>query len=120
MDFKIQVADKELKQENCIKLLGVFIDNKLNFHKQIANVCCKISRHISVFNRFKSMIPFNAKIKLYNSFILSLLNYCSTVWNFSLKSDSDKLEKLKESALKSAFQGKMSDYEKPIKLHLNS
>ena len=55
------------------------------------------------------MIPFNAKIKSYISFILSLLNCCSTVWNFSLKSDSDKLEKLKETALKNAFQDKTSD-----------
>ena len=71
---KVQVADKELKQENCIKLLGVFIDNKLNFHKQIiANLCCKISRQISVFKRFKSMIPFIAKIKSYNS---CTLKYC--------------------------------------------
>ena len=121
MYFKIQVVDKDLEQENCIKLLGVFIDNKLNFHKHIANLCCKISRQISVFNRFKRMIPYNAKIKSYNSFILWLLNCCSTVWNFSLKSDSEKLEKLKETALRSAaFQDKTSDYDKTNKTTLKN
>ena len=110
VDFKFKVANQELQQKNCIKLLGVTIDNSLNFHEHIAGLCRKISRQISVFNRFKRLIPFDAKLKLYNSFILSHLNYCATVWHFCLKSDSDKLEKLNERALRSIYQDKDSDY----------
>ena len=80
VDFKFNVADQELQQENCIKLLGVTIDNKLNFHEHIAGLCRKISRRISVFNRFKRLIPLDAKLKLYNSFILSHLNYCAIMF----------------------------------------
>ena len=37
VDFKFKVADHaELKQENCLKLLGVTNDDKLNFHQHIA------------------------------------------------------------------------------------
>ena len=58
------MADQELKQENCLKLLGVTIDNKLNFHEHIAGLCRKISQQFSVLNRFKRLIPFDVKLKL--------------------------------------------------------
>ena len=67
-------------------------------------------RQISVFNRFKRLIPLDAKLLLYDSFILSHLNYCSMVWHVCLKSDSDKLEKLNERALRSVFQDEENDY----------
>jgi hypothetical protein len=74
-------------------------------------LCRKVSRHISALNRFKRLLPFDAKKKLYNSIIPSHLNYCYTVWHFCLKSDSDKIEKLNyERALRSVFQDKSSDY----------
>jgi len=104
------VDDQELQQENHIKLLGLTIDEKLNFHDHIAVLCCKISRQITVFNRFKRLIPLVAKLRLYDSFIFSHLNYCSMVWHFCLKRDSDKLEKLNERALRSVFQDKENDY----------
>ena len=96
---------------NYIKLLDVTIDKKLNFHKHIAGLCRKISRQISVFNRFKCLIPLDAKLQLYHSFISSHLSNCSKVWHFCLKSDSDKLEKLHERALRSVFQDKENDYQ---------
>ena len=104
IDLRFKVDGQELQQENYIKLLGVTINKKLNFHEHMAGLCHKISRRISVFNIFKCLIPLDAKLQLYNSFILSHLNYCSTVWHFCLKSDSDTLEKLHECALQSVFQ----------------
>ena len=73
---------QELQQENHIKLLGLTIDEKLNFHDHIAGLCRKIGRQISVFNRFKRLIPLDAKLRLCDSFILSHHNYCSMVWHF--------------------------------------
>ena len=48
------------------------------------------------------------KLKLYNSFTLSHLNYHTTGWRFCSKRDSDKFEKLHERAF---FQNKDKDYE---------
>ena len=50
------MADQELKQENCLKLLGVTIEDKLNFHEHIAGLCRKTSQQFSV--------PFDVKLKL--------------------------------------------------------
>ena len=70
----------------------------------------KLVDKLSVLNRFKCLVPFDVKLKLYNSFILSHLNYCATVWHFCSKSDSDKLEKLNKQAIWSVFQNKDKDY----------
>ena len=73
IDLRFKVDGQELQEENYIKLLGVTMDKKLNFHEHIAGLCHKISRQISILNRFKCLIPLDAKLQLYNSFILSLL-----------------------------------------------
>ena len=44
VDFMFKVADQELKQENCIKLLGVSIDDNFNFHEHIACLFQKIKK----------------------------------------------------------------------------
>ena len=78
VDFKFKVADQELQQKNCIKLLGVSIDSSLNFHEHISNLCRKISRQIIVFNRFKRLIPFDAKfIYLFIFIYNNILSGCS-------------------------------------------
>ena len=34
----LKILDQELKEENCVKLRGVTIDDKLNFHEHIAGL----------------------------------------------------------------------------------
>ena len=44
IDLKFRVDGQELQQEDHIKLVGLNIDEKLNFHDHIAGLCGKISR----------------------------------------------------------------------------
>ena len=111
IDLQVSVLGNLVQQLSFIKLLGVTLDNKLNFHVHIANLCRKVGRQVGVLNRLKRLVPVEARIELYNSFILTHLNYCSTVWHFCRKGDSDKLEKLNERALRTVFQDKSSSYE---------
>ena len=48
------MADQELKQENGIKLLGVTIDDKLNFHERIAG-CSRMS--MEFYSRYSHTPP---------------------------------------------------------------
>ena len=107
IDLQVSVMRNPIQQTSSVKLLGVTLDNKLNFHDHIAYLCRKVSRQVAVLNRFKRLIPFESKLRLYISF----LNYCSTVWHFCRKSDSNKLEKLNERALRTVFQDRSSSYE---------
>ena len=49
---------------NSIKLLGVTIDNKLNFSVHINITCKKANQRIGVLMRLKNLVPTVAKLHL--------------------------------------------------------
>ena len=79
-----------------ITLLGLDIDNALNFSGHISNICKKSSQRVGFINRLRNLIPQNAKLQLFKGAILPHVTYCSTVWNFCKASDSRKLERVQE------------------------
>ena len=50
--------------------------------------------------RLKNILSFRSKLCLYNSFIMSHFHYRSSIWHHFLKSDSKKLDRLHERALR--------------------
>ena len=53
-----------------MKLLGITIDNALNFHEHVSGLVRKVSNQLQVLKRHKRLIPTGAKKRLYVSFIL--------------------------------------------------
>ena len=56
----------------------------------------------------KNILPFRTKVCLYNSFIMSHFHYCSSIWHHCLKSDSKKLDRLPERALRYLYSDESS------------
>ena len=94
-----------------LDLLGVTIDNHLNFNKHVSLQCKKVSNQLNVMIRFRNLICTAAKLKLYNAFILPHFQYCSTVWHFCSTRNCDKLESLNKCALRIVFNDKVSSYQ---------
>ena len=59
-----------------MKLLGVHIDNKLNFHEHINKICKSAGNQLNALIRLKLFIGFQEKEVLVNSFLYSNFNYC--------------------------------------------
>ena len=74
-----------------LTLLGVTIDNKLTFDKQITNVTRKVSQQLAVLKRLRNILPLDIRKNIYHSFIAPHFDYCSDVWPFCSKTTSDKL-----------------------------
>ena len=83
-----------------IKLLGVNLDCRLPFASHISQICRKTSQKRGVIMRLRKLIPTNAKLELYKAAILPHMIYCSNVWYFCKSSDSRKLERVQERALR--------------------
>lgn len=92
------------------KLLGVLIDDRLNFNNHVASLCKKISKQIAIICRFRKLLSFQTKLTLYEAYILPYFTYCSTVWMHCGKTTSAKLEKLNERALRSVLNNSTSTY----------
>ena len=100
---------------NSLKLLGVVLDNKLNFSKHVKLMCPEAASRIGTLTRMRKLVPEKTKLLLSKSVILSGLNYCSTVRFFITASDKRKLERMQEKGLRTVFNDNTSSYESLLK-----
>ena len=101
----------EILCEDEVKLLGVTFDFKLNFNSHISSVCKKASQQLNVLKRIGNNLSKLGKITIYYSFILANFNYCPLVWHFCNESNTKKLEKIQERALRFIYNDDKSTYE---------
>ena len=58
-----------IQSEQYVKLLGVTIDNKLNFEKHVSDLCRTASAQLNALFRFSNILPFKAKFVFEQSFV---------------------------------------------------
>ena len=73
--YAININTQSINSENCVKLLGIDIDNTLSFNKHISTLCQKASNHLNAIERIQKYMVFKEKEVLLNSFALSNFNY---------------------------------------------
>ena len=106
----LKIHDQTIESADHIRLLGVDIDNHVTFSKHISETCKKASSKIAVITRFCNLLSTKANLKIYKSFILPNLTYCHTVWHFCRESDSRKIERVQEKALRVIYKAKTGTY----------
>ena len=60
--------------------LGLTLDANLTWKKNVNKIANKCSKTTGVINKLKHVLQLDIKTLLYNSLILSHINYCITVW----------------------------------------
>ena len=99
-DITLQIKDKTIQSKQHVKLLGVTIDDKLNFDKHIGDICSRAGGQLnSLYRMCKFMSPKTIKAAI-NSFVMSNFNYCPLTWHFTTAKSKNKIEKIQERALK--------------------
>ena len=98
-----------------INLLGVEIDDELKFTNHIKNICCKGAKKIGVLMRFRNLMPMQAKLRIYKTYILPQVTCCHIVWHNCRSWDERKVERLQERALRAIYCDKSSPYEELLK-----
>ena len=93
---KCQIREKVIYSSDKVDLLGIAIDDQLNFESHISEICCKAAGQLNALKRLGSYIPLESRKILANSFILSNFNYCPLVWYFSTAKQVQKIEKLRK------------------------
>ena len=83
--YALNINNQTINSENCVKLLGIEIDNTLSFNKHISTLCKKASNQLNAIGRIQKYMGFKEKEVLLNSFVLSNFNYCPLVWHIFLQ-----------------------------------
>ncbi len=88
-----------LKIENTIvervyefNFLGLIMNENLNWKIHVNNIAKQISKSMGILNKLKHCLPLNAKVVIYNSLILSHLNFCILTWGYQC----DRIVKLQK------------------------
>jgi hypothetical protein len=84
--IKLKLDNKDIMrcgyglQEESVKLLGLHIDEELNWKVHINSVCKKVSKGNYLLWRHKKKLNLETQKLIYESFVRSHLLYCLTVW----------------------------------------
>ncbi|EDO35725.1 predicted protein [Nematostella vectensis] len=73
----ISIDNKELKQVQQSRVLGVEIDEHLNWDQHIDSLAKKVSSGIGAMKRISEFANQNTLVSIYNAIIQPHLNYCS-------------------------------------------
>ena len=90
----IVINHNTIELSRSIKLLGLAIDNKLNFGIHINNICKKANAKIKHLGRSRNRLNLSQGKILYNSCILSQFNYYCLVWIFCSKTLQNKINQI--------------------------
>ena len=108
--YPIEIQDTFINSQSSVSLLGVEIDNKLNFDQHIATLCKKAGAQINAISRLKTFLGMEERKVLIESFIYSNFNYCPLVWHFCSAASKNKIEKIQERSLRFLYNDYNSTY----------
>ena len=97
--FTVQIGNASITPESEVTLLGITLDNKLDFTSHISKICKGATNKINALLRIAKHLTMPQKKLLVNAFFYSHFNYCPLVWMFSTKDANNKIEKLHKRAL---------------------
>ena len=95
-----QIREKVIYSSDKVDLLGIAIDDQLNFESHISEICRKVAGQLNALKHLGSHIPLESRKILASSFILSNFNYCPLVWYFSTAKQVKKIGKIQERVLR--------------------
>ena len=113
--ISVNVQGKSIETVKSIKLLGVTINDKLNFSEHINITCEKASQRIRVLMRLRNFVPMTAKLQLFKAAVPPYLTYCHHTWHFCCASDKRKVEHVQERGLRAVFKDSKSTYDQLLK-----
>ena len=67
------------------KILGVVLDNNLNFESYLKNTSKQTDQKLNALSRITKSTTLSQWEKMFNSFIDSKFSYCSLTWMFTLE-----------------------------------
>ena len=62
--YVLDINKQTIHSENCVKLLGIEIDNTLSFDKHISNLCKKASNQLNATGRIQKHMGFEDSISV--------------------------------------------------------
>ena len=103
VNLPININDHTIEKVDCFRLLGVYLDNKLNFKHHIDQILTKININLSIIRRIKPFLNLKTCKILYYSLFYSHFYYCNIIWGGANKTDIDQIYNAQKKIVKILF-----------------
>ena len=90
---------KKFEQVKIHRLLGVTLDQELNWGTHIKNICSKISKNIHLLSKLKHFLTDESRKVFFYSHIMSYINYACSLWDESGNNHLKRLRSLYRRAI---------------------
>jgi hypothetical protein len=91
--------DHERHDARAYKLLGIHLDENLNFNYHTNYLCNKLTRSLFCIRRAKNMLTAQALKTLYFAFIQSHLNYCPIILSSNSAQNFNRIKLIQKKRL---------------------
>ena len=107
----IKFDNKTVETVSSVRLLGIQLDDKLNFSLHVSHICKSAANQLSVLIRLNNFLYFEGKRVLINSYFMLNFNYFPLVWMFSNATSLKKIENLQKRTLRILYNNDQLTYE---------
>lgn len=108
--IELKIDDVVIEQVSEFNFLGITISEDLKWKKHIDKISNRISRNIGVLNKLKHYLPVPTKLSIYNSLILSHINFGLLIWGYSC----ERILKLQKKSVRIICLSKYNAHTDPI------
>jgi hypothetical protein len=110
----VYLEDAFLESEDVVKLLGLYIDKKLNFEHHINVILKKANSKLHALMRVSKYLTQEKLRLLLKTFIESQFNYCPLIWMCHSRALNKKINRLHERALRLVYRDKSLTFEEML------
>ena len=115
IEVKFNIGSEQIQAVPSLDILGITIDDKLNFNLHIDKICLKSANQLNALVILKRFLENEERKVLINNFVLSNFNYCPLVWMLANAKSVHRIEAIQKRALRFMFNDHESSYEDLLK-----
>ena len=116
-NVELQVQRRSIKQKECVKYLGVQLDQNLNYQNEVKIILRKLACGIKRNYTVRYFLPTKTRLLLLNALVISHLPYSSRLLNGISRSLISTLEKHLTWGVKACFIRYKMDSAHDLRLH---
>ena len=109
--FVLNYNNTQLQVTTCDKILGINIEQNMQWNDHFQVVCKKMSSYIWLLSRISSYLNSEYRLMFYKAYIVPHLNYCNIIWGNSSNTNVAKITKLQKRAFKTILGNEYTDFE---------
>ena len=109
---KLVCSDEVLKSTKQEKVLGVTLDNKLNFDTHLLNINKNANKKFNTLTRVQNDMNTDQKKLIFPPFIKLQFTYCPLTWMFCTKCSLYRTNNIRERCLRLIQQSYRSEFER--------